>query len=280
MQSVLVRTYGFMGDVLFAGSLAKKLSEQGYDKIVYLNGQPHVSGFLERNPYINEVINTHTQTPNTHNIPINQKFDKEVFIPETTFLEPPPVQFQKAAGITHPSPDFVTYTNPEFDKMVQDNYKISSITIMEPKSWELKSFLFTKEQYEAGIDVPQFGYGGAHRNIYKIISGLDNVIFVGNTPGTPSSKKSLELCASLIKFSQAFIGAEGGLANIAAGCGVKTILTSDFVHQLYGWNGVMSKHSKEPKLGPRYYFPEAGHIDLDPYFTDEEVRRAIRQCLI
>ena len=34
------------------------------------------------------------------------------------------------------------------------------------------------------------------------------------------------------------------------GVGTKTIITGDYVHQLYGWNGVIRK-LKEPKLGPR-----------------------------
>ena len=47
--------------------------------------------------------------------------------------------------------------------------------------------------------------------------------------------------ASLIKAADCFIGSEGGLANLAAGVGTKTIITGDFVHQLYGWNGVIKK---------------------------------------
>ena len=50
------------------------------------------------------------------------------------------------------------------------------------------------------------------------------------------------------------IGGESGLINLAAGVkGTKTIITGDYVHQLYGWNGVMRK-LKEPKLGPEFYF--------------------------
>jgi len=77
--------------------------------------------------------------------------------------------------------------------------------------------------------------------------------------------------ASILKHCDYFIGAEGGLANIAYAVGTKTILTSDFVHQLYGPNGVLQKLN-EPKLGPRYYGSSPNmHVDLDPYLTDEEV---------
>jgi hypothetical protein len=65
------------------------------------------------------------------------------------------------------------------------------------------------------------------------------------------------------------VGGESGLINLAAGVGTKTIITGDYVHQLYGWNGVIRK-LKEPKLGPEFYFGN-GHVSLNPYLTDEEV---------
>ena len=76
--------------------------------------------------------------------------------------------------------------------------------------------------------------------------------------------------AAVIQNADYFIGAEGGLANVAAAVHTKTVLTSEFVHQLYGWNGVIKK-IENPKLGPRFYWPEDGHIDLSPYLTDDDV---------
>ena len=64
------------------------------------------------------------------------------------------------------------------------------------------------------------------------------------------------------------------LSNLAAGVGTKTIITGDFVHQLYGPNGVLRK-IEEPKLGPKYYFPESGHVTLNPFLTDDEVAEQI-----
>jgi ADP-heptose:LPS heptosyltransferase len=85
------------------------------------------------------------------------------------------------------------------------------------------------------------------------------------------SEPPFDLTASLIKVCDVFVGAEGGMANIAYAVGTRTILTSDFVHQLYGPNGVIRKN-KEPKLGPAYYTSDPNmHINLDPYLTDEQV---------
>jgi hypothetical protein len=77
-----------------------------------------------------------------------------------------------------------------------------------------------------------------------------------------------------MKFCDAFVGTEGGLCNLAAGVGTKTIITGDFVHQLYGWNGVLKK-IKEPKLGPIHYFLNSNHVELNSYISDEEVIKQI-----
>ena len=89
----------------------------------------------------------------------------------------------------------------------------------------------------------------------------------------------LTLTASIIKNCDYFIGAEGGLSNIAAGLGIKTIITGDFVHQLYGWNGVIEKN-EEPKLGPKFYFPEFGHVTINPYINDDEVVEELRKLIV
>ena len=113
---------------------------------------------------------------------------------------------------------------------------------------------FTKEQYKAGIDVPNLGYGGKHRDIKFIINSLTDkfaLLEVGFTNGVNqfstglNTSATFSFTASMIKAADCFIGAEGGLANLASGVGTKTIITGDFVHQLYGWNGVIKK-IKEP----------------------------------
>jgi hypothetical protein len=89
-----------------------------------------------------------------------------------------------------------------------------------------------------------------------------------------SDSKSLPFEAALIKHCDAFIGTEGGLANLAAGVGCRTILTGDFVHQLYGPNGCIKKIAN-PQLGPDKYFPKVGHLMINPYYTDKQVAETI-----
>ena len=75
-----------------------------------------------------------------------------------------------------------------------------------------------------------------------------------------------------------FVGAEGGLANLAFAVGTDTILTSDFIHQLYGPKGVIQQVPK-PMCEPIHYGGPNTHINLDPYLTDEEVFLQIVQHL-
>ena len=145
-------------------------------------------------------------------------------------------------------------------------------------NWEEKSFRYTEEEYKRGIDVPNLGYGGRRRDINFLVSELSRrylLIKVGFDPGITQNQIGLLTTgiythtAAILSQCDYMIGGESGLINLAAGVGTKTIITGDYVHQLYGWNGVIRK-SKEPKLGPEFYFEE-GHVSLNPYLTDKEV---------
>ncbi len=285
-RRAIVVCYGYLGDHLFASSIAKKLiEEQQFDSVDYLVGWPQIIPLLELNPYISRII-FNGVTPNPI-LPDASGYNKVINLGQLSFIEQPCIEFQKVAGVKNPSPDFEVYTHPEIDKMVAEQFKqikesnnnTPIVAIMD--NWQPKTFLFTKEQYELGIDVPNKGYGGSWRDIPSIINKIKEhfiTTIVGAPSGVtqfqtsnqlPPSTRSLLEEATVLKHCDFFVGAEGGLANLASGVGCKTILTSDFVHQLYGWNGVIRK-IQEPKLGPRYYFPN-GHIDLDPYLTDTEV---------
>lgn len=286
MKKILVRTVGFIGDNLFATSVAKKLKEK------YTNGcQVHFQisiltpfELIYNNPYIDKVV-LYGENLEEYDLiyqlsPINRK-------------EPPTIQFQKQCEITDVSSDYAVYTNQAIDELIRirfEEYKVAGYkTISVQQNWEEKSFLFNEEEYKIGIDVPNLGYGGKRRNINFIINSIDKIDNVVIIPvGKPnnynqqttdiSSVSEFTLTASVIKNCDYFIGSEGGLSNLSAGIGTKTIITGDFVHQLYGWNGVIEKN-EEPKLGPKYYFPEIGHVTLNPYITDEEVVEQISSLI-
>ena len=186
------------------------------------------------------------------------------------------------------------YTSPEYDVIAKEyinNICEGKKVLAYMANWEEKTYLFTEEQYRQGIDVPNLGYGGKNRNIKYILDQLkeDYILLEIGFPSSVNQfqtlkieynhPKSILFECSLMKYCDAFIGTEGGLANLAAGVGCKTILTGDFIHQLYGWNGVLRK-IKEPKLGPKFYFGKDKHIELDPYLTDEQVVQSILSIIL
>lgn len=284
MQKILIKCTGFIGDILFASSIAKKLKEQNKECTVdYSIPVPQPLELLYNNPYIDNVFLDSN---------INEA-DYEIInvIPLVDQSITPPRQFQQAAGIEDVDDMFEVYTNPAYDYLAEQmysEYKSKGIKVVTWLSnWEERSFLFTEQQYKAGVDVPNLGYGGSRRDIKYIVSNLNDkytMVNVGFPNGVNQFSTGLNTAAtysftaSLIKASDYFIGAEGGLANLAAGVGTNTILTSDFVHQLYGWNGVIRKIN-EPKLGPKFYFGEDKHANLNPYLTDKEVVAKIKELI-
>ena len=285
MSKALIVCYGYLGDHLFAGSIAKKLKEEKqFDEVDYVVGFPQVIPLLELNPHIDKVIFNGQIGPSPVATPqMYPDYDRIVQLGQLSFEIPPCVEVQQIAGVQHPTPDFTVYTDPVVDEQMKEQFAsvtalgLPVLAIMD--SWQPKAFGFTREEYAAGVNVPYLGYGGRLRDIPKIVAALQEryvTIIVGAPPhvnqfetAKGNVNRTLLEEASVLKHCDYFIGAEGGLANLASGVGCKTILTSDFVHQLYGWNGVIRK-IPEPQLGPRYYFP-SGHIDLDPYLTDDEV---------
>lgn len=289
MKSCLIICHGYFGDHLFANSIAEHLvNENQYGIVDYVIGFPQVLPFFERNPYIRNV--TVTSVGPSPRIPDNiDIYDRVFHLGPISRKLPPAVEMQLSCGVNNPTPQFYVNTNPELDKLVLDTYgEKNDLVVAIMNGWKERSFLYTKEEYMRGIDVPNLGYGGAHRNTDYITSELEkqySTVRVGpddkfiNQFSLEYNGPSFDLTASILKYCDVFIGAEGGLANLAYAVGTKTIITGDFAHQLYGPNGVLQK-LEEPKLGPIYYGDVEGkHITLNPYLTDEDVLLSIHDIL-
>jgi hypothetical protein len=293
MSKALVVTYGFFGDIFFSTSIAERLR---HSEIDYMIGFPQPKKLVENHPNISKVFVSDSNNPKPiYNRELHNDYDDVFELGPVSFNITPPEELQLQCGIDNPSSTFKVYTDSDvdenvikyFDKLRKDTGKKILCWLA---NWEARCFQFTEEEYQRGIDVPHLGYGGRKRDINHIISELAeeyNMIDVG-FPGNVTQyqtaenipiddNKSLLVEASILKNCDYFIGAEGGLCNLAAGVGTKTIITGDFIHQLYGWNGVVKKIT-EPKLGPEFYFDD-GHFSLDPYLTDEEVVNEIRRII-
>lgn len=287
----LVVTYGYFGDIMFATSLAQTLKRQ-YNQVDYLIGFPQMQDLVENDPSIDNVLVSYTPGP----VPMNRTsgYDRVIELGPLNYQVTPCEEYHRQAGLEF-GEQYQLYTNPYFDQVAKQTVSYLHTEYNKPvlgvmSNWQSKTYIFTPEQYEAGIDVPGLGYGGSHRDVQSIVDelskhftllpiGFDSHVSQQETAGLQShDKKSLLYEASLLKYCDAFVGTEGGLANLAAGVGCKTILTGDFIHQLYGPNGCIKKIA-DPQLGPNKYFPKVGHLMLNPYYSDIEVANAIIESL-
>ena len=229
----LVITRGFFGDILFATSIADKLkSEQGFTEVDYLIGFPQMTRLVENNPAIDRVYTSTYPSPDpvSVNIDISQ-YTKVIQLQSLSYQEPPAYEYQQFADIQDSTANYKVYTDPSYDEIAKDvivNMKQNGKKVLAVLSnWEPKTYLFTPDQYAAGIDVPNLGYGGSHRDIQKIITDLEEhftLIEVGvpieynqamTSTITDDNQKSLLFEASLMKYCDAFVGTDGGLATIA-----------------------------------------------------------------
>ena len=291
MRTAIVNVTGFIGDILFASSLAEHLKKR-YDRVLYQIQFYEPYELLMHNPFIDGVHVTNGNFISSGNFISFPDID--IFTcGEVDQSKPATTQFQQACGIeTTEDSKYIVYTNKHYDVIAQKRIallkaKTQKQIVAYQESWEDRSFLFTKEEYERGIDIPPYGYGGRRRNINFILQFLKEkyaLVSVGLQNGVQNGTLGLfdtstySMTASIIKNCDWMIGGEGGLTNLAAGVGTKTIITGDFIAQLYGWNGCIKK-IKEPKMGPKTYFPNAGHVTLDPFLTDEEVAEQIRSII-
>lgn len=282
-MKALIRCVGFIGDNLFASSIPAKLLQEGFSQVDLQLSIAQPLELIKLNPDITNVFLYET---------INlSDYDKVFTLQPIHRKETPTEQFQKQCGVNNPSTDYTVYTNPAIDSYVEPLLKNTAQgrkLVAYMANWLEKTFGLTEEEYRRGIDVPNLGYGGRRRDIEFIVQSLEKeenifLIPVGMPVGYNQKEVTLDgvsnytLTASMIKACDWFIGAEGGLANLAAGVGTKTIITGDYVHQLYGWNGVIEKN-EDPKLGPIHYFQE-GHYNLDPYLTDLQVTEEIKNLI-
>lgn len=288
----LVITFGFFGDIIFATSLAEKLKKE-YSTVDYLIGFPQVAQLVQNNPNIDNVFISEHPGPIPYYSLDLTKYGRVIQLGALDYEVTPCEQYQQQAGLTEVSSKYVLYTAPEYDKVAEEVIQELRQTYNKPvialmTNWQPKTYLFTPEQYEAGIDVPNLGYGGSHRDIQYIVDELQKhfvlyPIGVGDanqqqTIHLPDDdQKSLLFEASVMKYCDAFVGTDGGLATIAAGVGTTTVITGDFNLQLYGWNGVLKK-VQQPRLGPREYFGDP-HVVLDPFLSDKEVANQIIELL-
>ena len=283
-MNILIKSTGFIGDILFSTSVARQMKRE--DRTLLIDYQIPLNApyeILQLDNNINRIFIPNEEVDES-------SYDKVFTLPPCTQEDPPTIQYQKHCGVKDLDPSYnveVPHTAIEVVSAMMKPHKQQGKKIVAWQgNWEEKSFRYTEEEYKRGVDVPNLGYGGKRRDINFLISELSRrylLIKVGFDPGVSQNQIGLlttgifTYTAAILSQCDYMVGGESGLINLAAGVGTKTIITGDYVHQLYGWNGVIRK-LKEPKLGPEFYF-ENGHVSLNPYLTDEEVVEQIKNII-
>jgi hypothetical protein len=297
MTRILVRCRNIhIGDILFASSVAKKLKERQVGECIVdfdLNYLQPIE-LLRNNPWIDAVYYKESL------------FEYDVIydlIPPEVTLDPyetKPSQFQRMCGIENVDRNYEIHTNSALDYSIQRSMEElrelewgeDTVRVAYQCDWDQKSFLYTESEYEhAEGGKTGLGYGKKRRNIFDIINklelsdrimlfaiGLDDKISKEYPCLNATSK--FTFTASLMKNCDYVIGAEGCLTNIAAAVGTKTIITTDYIHQMFGPKGIAWQQSggdlknletRQPQLGPSCYYPADNHIELNPYLRDDQV---------
>lgn len=281
-MNILVNCRGFIGDILFASSVAKKLKEKYADCVIHYQiplVQPLM--LLEHNPYIDAVFVSGIAS----RIPKMANYNLIVNIPEVDQTYPATIQFQAAAGIEDQSTEFPVYTVPAFDirakEMVDELRQAHGKKIIAWQvNWDYRAYQCTPALLANRIGAP-------HRDIASVIRELDKdyiMVPIGFdrsiTQFDPlaANAEGYAKTASVVKYCDYFIGSEGGLSNLAAGVGTKCIITTDFIQQLYGPNGHV-KQIANPQMGPAVYFPNGGHTHLDPCIPDADLAPTIKSIV-
>lgn len=306
MTNILIRCRNIqIGDTLFASSVAKKLKEENPNCVVHYD-----ISFLQpielmmNNPYIDGVFYKESA---------DIQYDVVYNLIDTDFVIDPYIsavsQLQRLCNIKNFDDTFEIYTNPHLDysikKSIQELKNINEleddvILVGYQVDWERKSYLFTEDEYEKAEGAEDgSGYGSGKRNIYDIINPLEvnsDVLLLAlgieekiskHYPEINSTNK-FSFTASLIKNCDYVIGAEGCITNMSSAIGTKTIITTDYIHQMFGPKGInwlkqgrdfSNLEKRTPFLGPNVYFPNKGHVHLNPYLTDYEVGEEILEIV-
>jgi ADP-heptose:LPS heptosyltransferase len=264
----LIIVTGWLGDALFASSVAKKLKEEKqFEYIDYLIGFPQTYHILNNNPYIDDVFvsNTTGPYPSTSADDFISKYDVIYTLPENDFLFPPlTYYFQKYCGVITPSTEFKVYTLEDFDDLVlsQDIIKKDKLNIGVCLTWK---------------------NGFNPEKLLQELSEYYNVIPLGVNKSQYESVDDIEYycyTASLCKYCDYVIGSEGGMTNLAAGVGTKVIYTTDFIYSYIGPNGSKVRFDDPISImGPIANFPNSGHIALDPNVRYEDLSQIIKTTI-
>jgi ADP-heptose:LPS heptosyltransferase len=264
MKTCLINVIGWLGDSLFASSIAERLlSENKFDKIDYLIGFPQTKYFLENNPYINNIFVEKNPTPYPNHSSYYGKYDEIFTLPVNDLKYLPTVKFQKHCGVENTKKEFYLYHS--FEKQNFTKPLIGVCSTWKDKNENFRNSVEILEKLQQLL--PQYEFILLGNNISQF-QGANDV------DGYIEMAKTMYNC-------QIVIGTEGGMTNLASGLRTKTICTTDFTNSLFGKNGRLYQYKDwYDRIAPSAFFPNDGHINLAPTIdTNEKIIQTIYNIL-
>lgn len=261
-MKLLIINHGWIGDSILASSLAENCKLNGYESIDILIGFPHTYDLLRLLPFIDNVFVSKIpgSYPTTLDMDLSV-YDKVYNTPHLVFNEKPLDTFNKDFGFSNLKYDFQL----NVPDVVLDGDKPK---IAFQIDWVERSF-----------------NRGIRNKNYVINSLLDkfNILMVGkNSVGAPSqfdinenTSHDFLLMASAMKNCEYYFGYPGGLHWLAAGLGVKTVTTSEFVIKSYRESNIFKGNYFE-EFDERWMVQASKHFNnkhvlLRPLISDNEI---------
>lgn len=260
----LVKTTGWIGDSLFCIPLAELLKkEKGYTQVDFYIYLPQPFLLIKNDPYIDNVYICNTLEPKDESI-----YDSIYTMPVGSLIDKPPTHiFQQHCGIKNLKSEFNITTIKEHDYLAASFLntlpKRKSIAIQG--DWGARRWFVENGNFVKG-DVNSIISELYNSNKFNLI----NISHEGNSGlkdirGYDGDPERYSLMASIIKHCDLFLGAEGGLSNLASGVGTKCIITTCHLER----DRILNKHHCRI-LGPEFLFPNCGHINAHPHLINQE----------
>lgn len=300
MSRILIRCRNIeIGDILFASSVAKKFKDENSECSVdfdlnYL--QP--LELLQNNPYIDNVYYKESVGPYDETLELTD--DPCTLDPYKSAVS----QFQQMCNIKDFDDTFEIFSNKMLDYSIKrsmqelvniDKWRTDFIKVCYVMDWDRKSFLFTEDEYYR-VSSEEHPPGPRkldsilevlyNSNIMLLAVGIDSKVSK-SFPSINSTSK-FSFTASLMKNCDYVIGPEGCLTNMSSALGVNTIITTDYIYQMFGPRGIRWQQSgadenkletRTPFLGPCQYFPGKDHVHLNPFLSDTKVGEKILEII-
>lgn len=271
-MSTAIVVHGWLGDALFASSIAEKLIKEGQTNSVdYVLGFPQTEKILNNNPYIRNVFVHNVPGPNPPYAYLEKMYDHVHVLPVNDLVEVPTVKFQRHCGVSNPTTEFNIDVPVEYKKHILNGL---GKTLFNGKkniglcaTWKMK--------HEVLFDVgPLAAKLSKYYNVFPIGRAISQYEGANDVNGYIQS-------AALCSFMDYVVGAEGGLTNLAAGMGTNVIYTTDFTYFLFGPEGRLYKYDNPlERIGPLAFFPTRNHValdkDLDYNYLDEAIRNIVK----